>query len=57
VLGVEDWAEIRRLRRAEQMSISQIARVLGVIDVVRTARHTALGPGVNLTTGSATNRR
>jgi hypothetical protein len=56
-LGVEDWAEIRRLRRAEQMSISQIARVLGVIDVVRTARHTALGPGVNLTTGSATNRR
>ena len=30
MLGVEDWAEIRRLRRAEQMSISQIARVLGV---------------------------
>jgi transposase len=30
VLGVEDWAEIRRLRRAEQMSVSQIARVLGV---------------------------
>jgi transposase len=30
VLGVEDWAEIRRLRRAEQMSISQVARVLGV---------------------------
>jgi transposase len=30
VLNVEDWAEIRRLRRAEQMSISQIARVLGV---------------------------
>jgi transposase len=30
VLGVEDWAEIRRLRRAEQMPISQIARVLGV---------------------------
>jgi transposase len=30
VLGVEDWAEIRRLRRAEQMSILQIARVLGV---------------------------
>jgi transposase len=30
VLGVEDWAEIRRLRRAERMPISQIARVLGV---------------------------
>ena len=30
MLNVEDWAEIRRLRRAEQMSISQIARVLGV---------------------------
>jgi transposase len=30
VLRVEDWAEIRRLRRAEQMPIAQIARVLGV---------------------------
>jgi transposase len=30
VLNVEDWAEVRRLRRAEQMSISQIARVVGV---------------------------
>src|SRR5215207_6541961 len=30
VLSVEDWAEIRRLRRAEKMSISEIARVLGV---------------------------
>ena len=29
VLSVEDWAEIRRLRRAENMSISEIARVLG----------------------------
>jgi transposase len=29
VLSVEDWAEIRRLHRAERMSISQIARVLG----------------------------
>jgi hypothetical protein len=28
VLSVEDWAEIRRLHRAERMSISQIARVL-----------------------------
>jgi transposase len=30
VLSVEDWAEVRRLRRAERMSISQIARVLGI---------------------------
>lgn len=30
MLGVEDWAEIRRLRRAEQMSISEIARVLRI---------------------------
>jgi transposase len=30
VLNVEDWAEIRRLRRAEKMSITQIARVLKV---------------------------
>jgi transposase len=30
VLSVEDWAEIRRLCRAEQMPIAQIARVLGI---------------------------
>ena len=30
MLGVEDWAEIRRLRRAQEMSISEIARVLGI---------------------------
>jgi transposase len=30
VLSVEDWAEIRRLRRAEGMPIKQIARVMGV---------------------------
>jgi transposase len=30
VLGVEDWAEIRRLRRAEGMPIAQVARVMGV---------------------------
>ena len=29
MLGVEDWAEIRRLRRAEQMPIKAIARVMG----------------------------
>jgi transposase len=30
VLSVEDWAEIRRLYRAEQMPIKAIARVIGV---------------------------
>ena len=30
MLGVEDWAEIRRLRRAEGMPIKAIARVVGV---------------------------
>ena len=30
MLRVEDWAEIRRLRRAERMPIKQIARVMGV---------------------------
>ena len=29
MLSVEDWAEIRRLHRAEQMSISEVARVVG----------------------------
>ncbi len=30
VLSVEDWAEIGRLRRAEKLSISEIARALGI---------------------------
>jgi transposase len=30
VLDVEDWAEIRRLRRSEGVSISEIARVLSI---------------------------
>jgi transposase len=30
VLSVEDWAEIRRLRRSEGVSISEIARVLAI---------------------------
>ena len=29
VLIVEDWAEIRRLRRSEDVSISEIARLMG----------------------------
>jgi transposase len=30
VLSVEDWAEIRRLHRGEQLPIAQIARMLGI---------------------------
>ena len=30
MLGVEDWAEIRRLRRAEGLAISEIARLRGI---------------------------
>ena len=30
VIGVEDWAEIRRLRRVEKLAISAIARRLGI---------------------------
>jgi transposase len=30
VLSVEDWAEIRRLRRSEKLPISEIARVMGI---------------------------
>lgn len=30
MLSVEDWAEIRRLRRSEQMPILQIVRMLGI---------------------------
>jgi len=30
VLNVEDWAEIRRLRRAEEMPIAEIARLMGI---------------------------
>jgi transposase len=38
VLSVEDWAEIRRLRRAEGLPIKAIARLLGVSrNTVRTA--------------------
>ena len=30
MLSVEDWAEIRRLRRAEKLPVAQIARALGI---------------------------
>ena len=38
MLSVEDWAEIRRLRRAEGMPVAEIARVLGISrNTVKTA--------------------
>jgi transposase len=40
VLNVEDWAEIRRLHRAEGVPIKEIARRLGVArNTVRAALH------------------
>lgn len=30
MLSVEDWAEIRRLHRSERVSISEVARLLGI---------------------------
>jgi transposase len=44
VLDVEDWAEIRRLRRAEGMAISEIARVMGVARNTVKAALAAEGP-------------
>jgi hypothetical protein len=32
VLSVEDWAEIRRLYRAEQMPVKAIARAMGDLE-------------------------
>jgi transposase len=44
-LDVEDWAEIRRLRRSEGMSISQIARVVGLArNTVKTALNSESPP-------------
>jgi transposase len=44
VLDVEDWAEIRRLRRAEGLAISEIARMLGVARNTVKAALAAEGP-------------
>jgi transposase len=45
VLSVEDWAEIRRLYRAEKMSISEIARVQGISrNTVKAALRCATAP-------------
>ena len=45
MLSVEDWAEIRRLHRAEGIPIKQIVRVLGVSrNTVRTALRADLPP-------------
>jgi transposase len=44
VLDVEDWAEIRRLRRAEGLAVSEIARVIGVARNTVKAALAADGP-------------
>jgi transposase len=44
VLSVEDWAEVRRLRRAERMPIAEIARVMGVSRNTVRAALTGDGP-------------
>ena len=50
MLSVEDWAEIRRLYRAEQMPVKAIARAMGISrNTVRAAIVTvgAARPGVH----------
>ena len=44
MLSVEDWAEIRRLHRAERMPIKVIARVMGVSKNTVTAALRSDGP-------------
>lgn len=45
MLSVEDWAEIRRLHRAEKVSIKQIARDLGIArNTVRSALASDVAP-------------
>jgi predicted DNA-binding protein (UPF0251 family) len=43
-LGVKDWAEIRRLHRAEGMPIKQVARVVGCSKNTVTRALAAAGP-------------
>ena len=43
---MEDWAEVRRLRRVEGMAISAIARELGIArNTVKKALASCLAPG------------
>jgi hypothetical protein len=51
VLSVEDWAEIRRLHRAERLPIRQIARVVGVSRNAGGRRCAALGPRTQYVAG------
>lgn len=45
MIDVEDWAEIRRLHRAEQMPIRAIARHLGISrNTVRRALNSEAAP-------------
>jgi transposase len=51
VLKVEDWAEIRRLHRAERMPIKVIARLLGISRNTVKAALAAEGPPEHRRTG------
>ncbi len=44
MLSVEDWAEIRRLHRSERVSISEVARLLGISRNMVKAALAADGP-------------
>jgi transposase len=44
VLSVEDWAEIRRLHRSESVSISEVARLMGISRNTVKAALAAAGP-------------
>ena len=52
MLSVEDWAEIRRLRRSEELSISEIARVMGCL-----AEHGEGGVGLGRAAEVSSGRR
>jgi transcriptional regulator with XRE-family HTH domain len=55
-LDVEEWAEIRRLRRSEGVSIAEIGRVLGISrNTVKSAlasegppRYQRVAPGIRV---------
>ena len=54
MIDVEDWAEIRRLHRAEEMSIKAISTRLGIArNTVREALRSPTAPSMSGRAGSA----